>query len=199
MPSPWLNHFDQSLLDPDWTRLHVWNALRAAFVGGPAGNDPKDLTASRPDGSLDDDTSPLRAATDTFTALVCRGCCCATGDVSELGAAQLAAIRAAAHVVDGARVRLTDCLGPCDQKNVIAVRHRLMLKPGARIATTWLGSLTTKGSVPILAAWLSSGANPAALPAALSPHLLDRSIKRLPDCEITVAAAEASSSGYGRD
>ena len=57
------------------------------------------------------------------TVVVCRGCCC--GDARKHPgtdhAWQLELLRAGA-AEHGFQVRTTDCLGPCDQANVIVVR-----------------------------------------------------------------------------
>lgn len=59
------------------------------------------------------------------TLVVCRGCCC--GDPRKYPGhdheGQLDRLRAAAAASDGRfAVRTTDCLGPCDQANVVVVQ-----------------------------------------------------------------------------
>ena len=58
----------------------------------------------------------------SLSVLVCRGCCCGTQEgVDHDG--HLATIRAAA-IDAGGRVKVTNCIGPCDRKNVVVVRTR---------------------------------------------------------------------------
>lgn len=111
-------------------------------------------------------------AGSTFTALVCRGCCCARDELAPSAERQLAAVRAAAATVKGARVRQTDCLGPCASKNVIAVRHRRLDTPRVRLGTTWLGGLTDNAPLDSLEAWLRRGAIERAVPDELGPFVL---------------------------
>jgi hypothetical protein len=111
----------------------------------------------------------------TFTVLVCRGCCCARGELESSANEQLAVVRAAAAIVPGARVRITDCLGPCSSKNVIAIRHRRLDTPGVRHGTTWLGEFGDDAPLDAIAAWLGDGARREALPSRLEAHRLDES------------------------
>jgi hypothetical protein len=103
--------------------------------------------------------------------LVCRGCCCARDDLEASAARQLDAVRAAVSVVAGARIRRTDCLGPCSSKNVIAIRHRHLDTPGRRHGTTWLGGLDDGVPLTDLESWLRVGAV-GAVPASIAPYLL---------------------------
>lgn len=58
----------------------------------------------------------------SLSVLVCRGCCCGTQDRPD-HAAHLATITAAT-LDAGGLVKVTNCIGPCDRKNVVVVRTR---------------------------------------------------------------------------
>lgn len=107
--------------------------------------------------------------TSTATLLACRGCCCGTAEkhpgVDHDG--QIERLMVAVTRLAGARLRITDCLGPCAQSNVIAVRHRDTATPGVRVGTTWFGDLLETADTDALATWVASGANPNMLPARL--------------------------------
>ena len=126
--------------------------------------------------------------TETVTLLVCRGCCCGTDekhpDVDH--GAQLHILRSAVDRVPGARLRVTDCLGPCERSNVIAVRHRDVTRPGVRIGTTWLGGVLETKDTDRLAAWVVDRASPGSLPETLASFQFDvAEISVTPDHEIT--------------
>ncbi|MFG3086749.1 (2Fe-2S) ferredoxin domain-containing protein [Streptomyces antibioticus] len=93
------------------------------------------------------------------TLVVCRGCCC--GDARKHPgydhAGQLARLRAAAAASDGAfQVRTTDCLGPCDQANVIVVQPSTAgRRAGGR--PTWVGFATNDASTTELLTWATTG------------------------------------------
>lgn len=61
-----------------------------------------------------------------------------------------------------AAVRLADCLGPCEQSNVV-VAHRKGSRP------IWLGLLNTDAAVLDLAEWAATG---GPLPPILELHLI---------------------------
>lgn len=80
-------------------------------------------------------------------------------------------------VADRARIReVTDCLGPCENSNVIVVTpSRLARLFGGR--PTWLGRILDDDAVESLAQWLHAGGpglaeTPAALRAAVFPRPL---------------------------
>lgn len=95
----------------------------------------------------------MAAALPTVT--VCRGCCCGTEskhpDVDH--PARLERLRAA--VSDRARVRVSDCLGPCERSDVLVV-----LPASAGRARggqpTWLGC-ADDGTLASIAAWVEAG------------------------------------------
>ncbi|GAB2761393.1 (2Fe-2S) ferredoxin domain-containing protein [Streptomyces bullii] len=91
------------------------------------------------------------------TLVVCRGCCCGNrrkhpgtdhaGQVDRLRAA------AAEH---GFRVRTTDCLGPCDQANVIVVTPSAAgRRAGGR--ATWIGFAMDEDCTQDLVRWAAAG------------------------------------------
>lgn len=94
--------------------------------------------------------------TPTATILVCRGCCCDTDDPI-VAARELATLRRAVTGLLAGRLRVTNCLGPCEERNLVAARHRDTDHPGRRLATTWLARLG-RGSIDDLAEWLADGA-----------------------------------------
>jgi hypothetical protein len=104
------------------------------------------------------------SASPLWTGLVCRGCCCGTArkhpEIDH--GAQIEALRRAL----GARLRVTDCLGPCDRSNVVVLRARA---PSGETRTTWLGGVLAPASTEALSAFLA--ARPplsARLPGALA-------------------------------
>ena len=123
----------------------------------------------------------------TATLLVCRGCCCGTAKHDDVDHdRQVAVIRAAVAELPGARLRLTDCLGPCGSSNVVAVRHRDLNRPGVRVSTTWLGGLLETASTDALANWIRTGAAPHHAPDALVGLRIDPLMETLtPDHEIS--------------
>ena len=76
----------------------------------------------------------------TLTALICRGCCCGTArkhpEIDH--EAQLAGLRAAVAAAGG-RLRVTECLGPCERSNVVVLRART----GTGTTTIWAGGVLT--------------------------------------------------------
>ena len=103
------------------------------------------------------------------TVVVCRGCCC--GDARKLPqsrlrstggtpigtdhAWQLELLRAGA-AEHGFQVRTTDCLGPCDQANVIVVRPSAAgRRAGGRAA--WIGFVTDDEGTEEVVRWAAAG------------------------------------------
>jgi hypothetical protein len=81
---------------------------------------------------------------------VCRGCCC--GQADPRAAAQLLAyLRSLVR-----QVRIVDCLGPCDHRDVVVVSpDPVMRKRGIR--PIWLGWITHPQLVDDLATWVRNG------------------------------------------
>ena len=126
--------------------------------------------------------------TATATVLVCRGCCCGTekhADVDHQSQLDLLG-EAARGLLVGGRMRITDCLGPCERSNVIAVRHRDLARPGVRTGTTWFGGVLEPADTGRLAAWIATGAQPADLSESLRALVFDPTeVQVTPDSEIT--------------
>ncbi|MGN9758261.1 (2Fe-2S) ferredoxin domain-containing protein [Streptomyces sp. SD31] len=91
------------------------------------------------------------------TLVVCRGCCCGNprkhpgtdhaGQVEQLRAA------GAEH---GFQVRTTDCLGPCDQANVIVVQPSgAGRRAGGR--ATWVGFAMDDDGIEEIVRWAAAG------------------------------------------
>ncbi|MFF2502502.1 (2Fe-2S) ferredoxin domain-containing protein [Streptomyces sp. NPDC058067] len=111
--------------------------------------------------------SVIRAAAPRpCTLVVCRGCCCGnprkhpgtdhTWQLDRLLAG------AAEH---GFHVRTTDCLGPCDQANVIVVQPSgAGRRAGAR--AVWIGFATDDDCTDDLVAWAAAGGPGVAEPPA---------------------------------
>lgn len=100
---------------------------------------------------------PRTPLTGSCSLVVCRGCCC--GDSRKNPgtdhAGQLDLLRAAA-AEHGFRIRTTDCLGPCDQANVIVVGP----SPAGRRAggrATWIGFATDDDSTEEVVRWAAAG------------------------------------------
>lgn len=91
------------------------------------------------------------------TVVVCRGCCC--GDTRKHPgtdhAWQLELLRAGA-AEHGFQVRTTDCLGPCDQANVIVVRPSAAgRRAGGRAA--WIGFVMDDEGTEEVVQWAAAG------------------------------------------
>ncbi|MFI8230086.1 (2Fe-2S) ferredoxin domain-containing protein [Streptomyces sp. NPDC085900] len=91
------------------------------------------------------------------TLVVCRGCCC--GDPRKHPGSdhswQLERLRAAA-AESGFQVRTTDCLGPCDQANVIVVQPSAAgRRAGGR--ATWVGFAMDDDCTQEVIDWAAAG------------------------------------------
>ncbi|MFF9094829.1 (2Fe-2S) ferredoxin domain-containing protein [Streptomyces sp. NPDC014802] len=98
------------------------------------------------------------------TLVVCRGCCC--GDARKHPgtdhAWQLQRLRAAA-AEHGFQVRTTDCLGPCDQANVIVVQPSAAgRRAGGR--AVWIGFTLDDDSTEEVIDWAAAGGPGVAAP-----------------------------------
>ncbi|MDF9816920.1 (2Fe-2S) ferredoxin domain-containing protein [Streptomyces sp. SPB162] len=98
-------------------------------------------------------------ATRPCTLVVCRGCCC--GNASKHPGTdhqrQLDRLSAAAAASGGRlALRTTDCLGPCDQANIVVVQPSAAgRRKGGR--AVWIGFATDDGSTDDILAWVASG------------------------------------------
>ncbi|OAH12846.1 NAD(P)H-dependent oxidoreductase subunit E [Streptomyces jeddahensis] len=110
----------------------------------------------------------IRAAHRPCTVVVCRGCCC--GNPRKYPgtdhAWQLDRLRAGAADSGGRfTVRTTDCLGPCDQANVIVVQP----STAGRLAggrATWIGFALDDDCTDDLLRWAAAGGPGVAEPPA---------------------------------
>ncbi|MDT9696497.1 (2Fe-2S) ferredoxin domain-containing protein [Streptomyces sp. P17] len=89
--------------------------------------------------------------------VVCRGCCCGSArkhpGTDHEGQLELLRAAAAEH---GFRIRTTDCLGPCDQANVIVVGPSAAgRRAGGR--PTWIGFATDDDSTDEVVRWVAAG------------------------------------------
>ncbi|MFF9623289.1 (2Fe-2S) ferredoxin domain-containing protein [Streptomyces griseosporeus] len=104
------------------------------------------------------------AARRPCTLVVCRGCCCgnARKHPGTDHAWQLERLRAAA-AEHGFQVRTSDCLGPCDQANVIVVQPSAAgRRAGGR--AVWIGFATDDDSTEEVIAWAAAGGPGVATP-----------------------------------
>ncbi|MGQ0466937.1 MAG: (2Fe-2S) ferredoxin domain-containing protein [Sporichthyaceae bacterium] len=102
-----------------------------------------------------------------MTVTVCRGCCCGNpakrhpfgpgAPTPDEAWAELAAASAAA----GHRMRASDCLGPCENADVVVVAGR-----GRK--SLWLGEIRRPEQLARVAAWLRNGARPDEAPHELT-------------------------------
>ncbi|MFF1547874.1 (2Fe-2S) ferredoxin domain-containing protein [Streptomyces sp. NPDC058291] len=99
------------------------------------------------------------AARRPCTLVVCRGCCCgvARKHPGFDHAWQLERLRAAAAASGGGfQVRTTDCLGPCDQANVVVVQPSADgRRAGGR--ATWVGFAMDDDCTREILAWATAG------------------------------------------
>ncbi|MFI5683472.1 (2Fe-2S) ferredoxin domain-containing protein [Streptomyces sp. NPDC051636] len=98
------------------------------------------------------------------TLVVCRGCCCGNPrkHPGTDHAWQLDRLRAAA-AEHGFQVRTSDCLGPCDQANVIVVQPSAAgRRAGAR--ATWVGFATDDACTDEIVSWAAAGGPGVAQP-----------------------------------
>ncbi|MGV9264872.1 (2Fe-2S) ferredoxin domain-containing protein [Kitasatospora sp. NPDC003701] len=97
--------------------------------------------------------SPVTAAVDV---VVCRGCCCGTArkrpGIDHEG--QLAVLAEAVAALPAARLVVTDCLGPCEQANVVVVRPHGRTEDGRRAGPLWFGNVTDATETAELCTWI---------------------------------------------
>ncbi|MFI6468990.1 (2Fe-2S) ferredoxin domain-containing protein [Streptomyces sp. NPDC050516] len=133
-------------------------------MSGAAGRTARAVAAERP-------IAVIRAARDRpCTLLVCRGCCCGNprkhpgtdhaGQLERLSTA-------AADSVGRFTIRTTDCLGPCDQANVVVLQPSTEGRRHGGWAV-WIGFAMDDGLTDDLLRWIDQGGpGLAAPPAAL--------------------------------
>ncbi|MFL6158458.1 MAG: (2Fe-2S) ferredoxin domain-containing protein [Marmoricola sp.] len=93
---------------------------------------------------------------DLPTITVCRGCCCGT-EAKHPGIDHAARLERLREQADGvARVRIADCLGPCERSDVIVVGpSRKARRAGAR--TVWMGRISSDAVLADVARWAADG------------------------------------------
>ncbi|PZT71099.1 (2Fe-2S) ferredoxin domain-containing protein [Streptomyces sp. SW4] len=110
----------------------------------------------------------VRAAARPCTLVVCRGCCCGNPrkNPGTDHAWQLDRLRAGAAGSGGRfTVRTTDCLGPCDQANVVVVQPSGEgRRAGGR--AVWIGFALDDDCTDDLLAWAAAGGPGIAEPPA---------------------------------
>jgi (2Fe-2S) ferredoxin len=99
-------------------------------------------------------SSDAESRTPTVTA--CRGCCCGTERAypNTDHVAQLERLREA--VKGHARLRVSECLGPCDRGNVLVVSPSAEgRRNGAR--PVWLAHVLDNGAIDDVGHWVTNG------------------------------------------
>lgn len=104
----------------------------------------------------------MTAHPESLSVLVCRGCCCGTQDGPD-HAAHLESI-AAATLEAGGRLKVTNCIGPCDRKNVVVVRTR---QPLSRWKAQYFSAVDDV-EVDAIVAWFGAGVLQHDAPAELA-------------------------------
>jgi hypothetical protein len=87
----------------------------------------------------------------SLSVLVCRGCCCGKQDGIDHDR-HLAIIREATKNAAG-RIKVTNCIGPCDRKNVVVVRTR---QHSGRWQARYFAAVEA-AEVEALRSWFASG------------------------------------------
>lgn len=114
-----------------------------------------------------------------LSVLVCRGCCC--GQQGGIDHDRHLADLTVATERAGGRLRVTNCIGPCDQKNVVVVRTRA---PMGRWSARYLASIDDDAA-EALCEWL-----PDAAASPIPMTLIDRQFRwPLPRAELLARAA----------
>lgn len=123
--------------------------------------------------------------TATASVLVCRGCCWGTDDEYQ-AARHLETLRAAALGLPKGRLTVTNCLGPCSERDIVAIRHRDTDRPGRPLAATWF-RLVDEAAVEHLGDWVAAGAT-GPTPESLRANQFDPDDHGVtPDDEITTS------------
>ena len=104
----------------------------------------------------------MTGRSDVLSVLICRGCCCGTEEGPD-PARHLDQIRQATAAVGG-RLKVTNCIGPCDRKNVVVVRSR---SEGERWMARYYGAVGQR-EVDSLCAWVAADPALAEEPASLA-------------------------------
>jgi (2Fe-2S) ferredoxin len=107
--------------------------------------------------------------------VVCRGCCCGNSrkDPRTDHTAQLRRLEGIADERPSqVSVRTSDCLGPCDQANVVVVRPSADGRRGGG-RPVWFALVRDLGAIDLLEEWLADGGpGLAPIPDLLSLHVI---------------------------
>lgn len=98
----------------------------------------------------------MRLTDEGCTVLLCRGCCCGSRrkhpDLDH--DAHLHRLRQ--QITGSGRVRVSDCLGPCERSNVaVVIPSRSARRDGAR--PVWLGWVLDDDAIDAIACWVRAG------------------------------------------
>ena len=97
----------------------------------------------------------------------CRGCCCGTAKKHPDVDHDALLDRLTAGLGDRARVRTSDCLGPCEESNVVVVTPtRAARLLGAR--AVWLRGVLDDAATDAVVEWVQSGGPGTPPPAGMS-------------------------------
>lgn len=83
---------------------------------------------------------------------ICKGCCCGTDDPKR-APARLEYLR---QRLNSVQVRTSDCLGPCDRRDVIDVHPHARRRQQGQ-GPVWLARMHTKPAMDELIGWLEAG------------------------------------------
>jgi len=83
---------------------------------------------------------------------VCRGCCCGTDDPH----AASAWLRALRRALPSTKIQVSDCLGPCDHRDVIVIRPQLQGKHRSH-RPVWLAWMGSQSALEDLVTWVKAG------------------------------------------
>lgn len=87
---------------------------------------------------------------DDCRVTVCRGCCCGQEDPQE-AKERLKILRAALG-----HLRISDCLGPCDHRDVIVVTPGQAMRR-RKVRPVWLGWMADSRALTDLVGWIQAG------------------------------------------
>ena len=87
----------------------------------------------------------------SLSVLVCRGCCCGTHDGPDHERHLDVITNSVIHAAG--RVKVTNCIGPCDRKNVVVVRTR---PPVGRWTARYFSAVDDV-EVEALCSWFAAG------------------------------------------
>ena len=128
-----------------WYRWRFGQGWTAALVG------PEVTDRSRLEHERSTMMSKIQSRRHLATLLVCgKGCCCGQREKGRapVPVAWLQEQWAARELEHSLKLMITDCLGPCDQANVICLKQGMVVK--------WLGGLGESVPYETLVAWATA-------------------------------------------